>query len=209
VLERILLDESGKLRPQFATVDDAGEHRNGNHLSALRQEGLERDFGQGSHQQHQIADDMATFSESTGSPPPGSRSQKRQRTNEMHPNLCEDDDSEHSLPPSDLLDAIIDIHFKTVHHWVPILHETRFRAKLANPDERNRLAVLLHSLVAISIRYVDLDRFDLGRVHVERQIRTSRRVVTLHAMQSLTVDNLQALIFLAFDYVSCQKSSAL
>ncbi|KAJ5299788.1 hypothetical protein N7476_011345 [Penicillium atrosanguineum] len=204
VLEKILLDESGKRRPQFASVDRDEGYWNINYLSSSRQEVPDQDHSRYSSQRHQKLDAGATASNSPGSPPQASYgSQKRRRINDKNPDLWDEDDVPHALPSSHLLDAIVNIHFQTVHHWVPILHEARFRAKLANPDERYRLVVLLHSLIAIAIRYIDLDKFNLSRADAERQIKVSRRVVMLHAMQSLSIESIQALVFLAFDFMGC------
>lgn len=105
------------------------------------------------------------------------------------------------LPALPLLKAIVEAHFQTVHHWVPILHPTRFRAALNDPRERRRRAVLIHAIIAMSIKYVDFGTFGLTSRQVTRQIRLSRRAVQLNALDGLSFVNTQALIFLAFDYV--------
>ncbi|KAL1909017.1 hypothetical protein Sste5344_005148 [Sporothrix stenoceras] len=105
------------------------------------------------------------------------------------------------LPALPLLKAIVEAHFQTVHHWVPILHPTRFRNLLDDPRERRRRAVLIHSIIAMSIKYVDFNTFGLTTRQVTRQIRLSRRAVQLNALDGLSFINTQALIFLAFDYM--------
>ncbi|CAK7267140.1 hypothetical protein SEPCBS119000_002392 [Sporothrix epigloea] len=105
------------------------------------------------------------------------------------------------LPALPLLKAIVEAHFQTVHHWVPILHSTRFRAALTNARDRRRHAVLIHAMVAMSIKYVDFAAFNLTSRQVARQIRLSRRAVQLNALDGLSFINTQALIFLAFDYM--------
>lgn len=202
VLEEILLDESGARKPQMAFLDDNPELLNS--LSALERQIQNEDRHQTFHQSHLNSDDGALVSDSAASPALASSSgHKRRRTNYMDYNPWDEDDGPPPPPPLYLLDPIIDIHFRTVHHWVPILHEARFLAKLADPDERNRLAVLLHSIVAVAIKYLDVDKVQLSRSGVETQIKLSRKIVMLHAMQSVSIENIQALIFLAFDYVSC------
>ncbi|KIH90842.1 hypothetical protein SPBR_00087 [Sporothrix brasiliensis 5110] len=136
---------------------------------------------------------------------------RRARRNGDH-DISDDDDSNASsssldhawippLPALPLLKAIVEAHFQTVHHWVPILHPTRFRALLDDPRERRRRAVLIHAIIAMSIKYVDFGPFGLKSRHVARQIRLSRRAVQLNALDGLSFINTQALIFLAFDYM--------
>ncbi|KAJ5798284.1 uncharacterized protein N7503_007580 [Penicillium pulvis] len=186
----------------MAFLDDNPELQN---ISpAVERQRQSKQLHQTFRQRHLSSDDGLLVSDSATSPPLASNNgHKRRRTNDMDPNSWTEDDGLPPPPPLHLLDSIVDIHFRTVHHWVPILHEARFLAKLADADERNRLAVLLHSLVAVSIKYLDVDKVELGHINVDRQIRLSRKVVMLHAMQSVSVENMQALIFLAFDYVSC------
>ncbi|KAJ5765699.1 hypothetical protein N7520_005258 [Penicillium odoratum] len=192
VLERILLDETGRRKAQLAFLDLDPEHVDENQFTSL---------------QSQTSDKEARVVESAVSPRHASQSNhKRRRTNSVNPNLCEDDEIP-PLPPLPLLDAIVNAHFLTVHHWIPILHQRRFRARLQDPQERSRLSVLLHSLVAAAIKYVELDKCGLSHEDVESQIRVSRRTVLLHAMQSLSVESMQALVVLAFDYMGCGNPS--
>lgn len=115
-----------------------------------------------------------------------------------------DADNDSWIPPLPLisfLEAVVEAHFQTVHHWIPILHETRFRAKFKDPAERQKLPVLLHALLSASIKYVEFEDFGMSVHDVARQIRVSRRAVMSHAMESLSIENTQALVIIAFDYV--------
>ena len=56
-------------------------------------------------------------------------------------------------------------------------------------------------LISATMKHLKLGHFGIGHEEMRRQVRISRNVVTLHAMGSLSVENLQALIVLAFDYV--------
>jgi hypothetical protein len=107
-----------------------------------------------------------------------------------------------SLPPPPLLDAIVDVYFEKIHPWVPLLHEGRFRTRLEDHNERSKSGVVLHALVAITMKHVRFEDYDIRKSGALRQIRRSRNVVMLSAMDSLSVENLQALILIAFDHVS-------
>jgi hypothetical protein len=113
------------------------------------------------------------------------------------------------LPPVSFLEAVVEAHFQTVHHWIPILHETRFRAKFKDPAERQKLPILLHALLSASIKYIDFEYFGLNVRDVAKQIRVSRRAVMSHAMESLSVQNTQALVIIAFDYVRITTTPSL
>jgi hypothetical protein len=100
-----------------------------------------------------------------------------------------------SLPPAERLEAVVDYYFSKIHFWIPLIHEGRFRARLTDPEEQPKLVILLHAMVVISLKHLD---GDAGA----DQIRFSRNIVMLNAMETLSVENLQALALLAFDHVS-------
>lgn len=107
-----------------------------------------------------------------------------------------------ALPEPRLLDAVLDTYFAKIHPWVPLIHEGRFRARLENPQERLKYDVVLHALVAITLKHVSFENYGLGRADAVRQIRLSRNVVMLSGMGNLSVENLQALVLITFDHVS-------
>jgi hypothetical protein len=80
-----------------------------------------------------------------------------------------------------------------------MLHERRFRARLEDPEDSKNLTVLFHALVAITLKHIDGDELGLRPEDVEEQIRTSTDFVTLHAMESLSVEIGQALVMLCFE----------
>ncbi|KAK2060415.1 hypothetical protein LY76DRAFT_682747 [Colletotrichum caudatum] len=104
-----------------------------------------------------------------------------------------------SLPPPDLLEDIINIHFNIIQPWIPILHETQFRRRVHDPEQLPRLVVVLHAMVVAALRYVDNPETHLSAQEMERWAIRSRSIVILNAMDQLSVENLQALIILAFN----------
>ncbi len=198
ILERILLDSGGNRKRHLAFLDaDDDQLANQQLISILSSS--RGDHHNGDDQDHAIEDDSAVEADSQREGGP----RKRRRIEEIEFSDDEDDGPwVPALPSLPLLDAVVEAHFHTVHHWIPVLHETRFRAKLKDPQERKKLAVLFHALISAAIKYVNLEEFGLSVEDVERQIRISRKAVMINAMESLSVENTTALIFLAFDYVS-------
>lgn len=109
-----------------------------------------------------------------------------------------------SLPPADVLEETINVYFEFVQPWIPIIHETQFRRRIHNPEELPHLVVVLHAMVTAAIRFVD-PSVAMSADEVEKVTRQSRNFVTLTAMEKLSVENLQALIILAFNDVSTPK----
>jgi hypothetical protein len=208
VLEQILLDSSGNTRARLAALLDGdianpNGHRFPQTASRIEQEGQitqEDAVGYGTRDSS-----LASTSRAEHHRP------KRQRidgddTGEAQYWDADDESWIPPLPPASFLEAVVEAHFQTVHHWIPILHETRFRAKFKDPIERQKLPILLHALLSASIKYIDFEVFGMSVQDVARQIRVSRRAVMSHAMESLSIQNTQALVIIAFDYVRAMNA---
>lgn len=61
--------------------------------------------------------------------------------------------------------------------------------------------IVIHAIVVAAIRFAHPETHGLSATDVESQTRKSRSIVVLNAMDSLSVENLQALIIIAFDDV--------
>lgn len=105
------------------------------------------------------------------------------------------------LPVPEVMMDVIKAYFSNANQWIPFIHEPRFWARFRDPKEVPRLATLLHGIIVVAIRQVDSPEFALSQAALEEQIRISRNVVMLNAMNQLSIENLQALALVAFDHV--------
>lgn len=96
------------------------------------------------------------------------------------------------------------VYFVAIQPWLPILHETRFRERMRDPEQLPSLLVVLHAMVVSAIRFAHPEVYGLSMDDVEATVRRSRSIVVLNAMDSLAVENLQALIMVAFTDVSAK-----
>lgn len=105
---------------------------------------------------------------------------------------------EAELPPYDLLYSLVDLYFKHINTWCPILHrkhtfETFFGQSMIDEEDK----VLLHAIVATTLRYSTDPRLtDESR---QRFHDSSKQRVLLYGMEHLSVKTLQALVILALD----------
>ncbi|TVY45600.1 Depudecin biosynthesis cluster-specific transcription activator [Lachnellula occidentalis] len=108
--------------------------------------------------------------------------------------------SDHALPPYDLLYALVDLYFKYVNTWCPILHRRSTLDSLFGPsalDEADR--ILLHAIVATTIRFSVDQRLTEDRRRHYHDI--SKQKVLLYGLENSSVKALQALVILALDLV--------
>jgi hypothetical protein len=64
------------------------------------------------------------------------------------------------------------------------------------------LVIVIHAIIVAAIRFAHPEAHGLSTTDVESQTRKSRSIVVLNAMDSLSVEHLQALTIIAFDDVS-------
>ncbi|KAL7623579.1 hypothetical protein AAE478_007262 [Parahypoxylon ruwenzoriense] len=106
--------------------------------------------------------------------------------------------SDQDLPPYDLLYALVDLYFKHINTWCPILHRKTTLDSLFGPstlDDTDK--VLLHAVVAATLRYSTDPRLtEEKRRHYHG---VSKQRVLLYGMENSSVKALQALVILALD----------
>ncbi|KAL3953020.1 hypothetical protein ACCO45_012963 [Purpureocillium lilacinum] len=106
--------------------------------------------------------------------------------------------ADQDMPPYDLLYALVDLYFKHINSWCPILHRKTTLDSLFGPStfqETDR--ILLHAIVATTMRYsTDARLTEERRQHYHR---VSKERVLLYGMENSSVKSLQALVILALD----------
>lgn len=108
--------------------------------------------------------------------------------------------TDQALPPYDLLYALVDLYFKHVNTWCPILHRRATLDALFGPstlDEADR--ILLHAIVATTLRFSTDQRLSEERRRHYHDI--SKQKVLLYGLENSSVKALQALVILALDLV--------
>ncbi|KAH8807804.1 fungal-specific transcription factor domain-containing protein [Xylogone sp. PMI_703] len=108
--------------------------------------------------------------------------------------------SESLLPPDDLIDSLVDIYFRKIHPWIPILHANQFRARMAKPQQRQKLNTIFHAITSLCVRFSEDPRLSNAAVRA-RYAKKCRETVILQSMESFSVENLQALVICAFDII--------
>lgn len=100
-----------------------------------------------------------------------------------------------------LLDGVVDNYFSQVHPWLPMLHENNFRQQLAEQVYDEHLEVILHAMIVAAVRLVIRPDTPASLKRTSKLTKRSRDWVLLYAFGSLSVENLQALLIIAFDDV--------
>ncbi|KAL4882578.1 hypothetical protein BJY04DRAFT_217075 [Aspergillus karnatakaensis] len=97
-----------------------------------------------------------------------------------------------------ILEELLDAYFTHVQPWIPMIRDPGFRMKVRREEERRRLTLILQAMAVAALRYVKQDGEYLSAQYVEIETARLRRTVLLAALDDLSIENLQALIIIAF-----------
>ncbi|KAE8397401.1 hypothetical protein BDV37DRAFT_292156 [Aspergillus pseudonomiae] len=100
----------------------------------------------------------------------------------------------------DLVHHLVEFYFANIHHWIPILHVRKFREQIQTYKGRQKAIHILHAIVALCSRFSSDSRLGSDTEKAELAER-SRQNVILSSMESFSVENLQALVIIAFDTI--------
>lgn len=131
-----------------------------------------------------------------------SRSAKRRRLNEnvfSTPSIDIDDDLTVILP-LEVMTELVDFYYVNIHPWIPVLHVAKFRERMRSPEHRPRVTCILHAIIAVCARFSQSE-FLKDEDFKTRIAEKSRQKVILDSTESFSIENLQALVIIAFETV--------
>lgn len=108
------------------------------------------------------------------------------------------------LPSEEVLNHVVDVFYSTIHPWIPFIHLDRFREQFNDAERRADLEIILHAMVFATMEHLTEADTDMGPSEIAAQVQLSRNVVMLTATDHLTLQNIQALIIVAFHDVCIQ-----
>ncbi|KAF2177638.1 hypothetical protein K469DRAFT_602427 [Zopfia rhizophila CBS 207.26] len=111
---------------------------------------------------------------------------------------------DNDFPPYDLLYGLVDLFFKHIYPWCPILHRQTTLNSLfgdSSLDEADR--IILHAIVATTLKFSTDQR--LSAEKRDRYHKTSKEKVLLYGIENSSVKSLQALVILSLDVVGCSN----
>ncbi|KAJ6030990.1 fungal-specific transcription factor domain-containing protein [Penicillium herquei] len=99
---------------------------------------------------------------------------------------------------SDLIDEVVRLYFARVYWWIPILHLGRFKNEIRHWPHDDKTKVIIQAIAVASLRFLDRERFNFSVTEIEEIVSSLRDSVLLTAMNSLSLENIQALSIVAF-----------
>ncbi|EUC29932.1 hypothetical protein COCCADRAFT_105218 [Bipolaris zeicola 26-R-13] len=108
------------------------------------------------------------------------------------------------FPPYDLLYGLVDLFFKHINTWCPILHrQSTLNSLFGDTPLDDADKIILHSVVATTVKFSTDQR--LTPEKRTRYHKNSKEKVLLYGIENSSVKSLQALVILALDVVGCSN----
>ncbi|KAH5332185.1 hypothetical protein HBI23_071760 [Parastagonospora nodorum] len=208
-LERILLDDSGNIRPQYndyAESDIRHPANDANTESVRTAELVQQADATDRTSQHQEANNPLHTH-------PKELTQEQRPINPLKRKLdhaqppywpfdLDDVDSAQHLPEQPILCKAVDFFCTSFHHWIPYIHKQRLQNRVREGFQSAGFSLVLHALVATTLRHMDPNVLFLDRDQVKRHVKISRSVVEARCIQDVSVESLQALVLVVFDHLN-------
>ncbi|KAA8652432.1 fungal specific transcription factor domain-containing protein [Aspergillus tanneri] len=107
---------------------------------------------------------------------------------------------ESDLPPVELLYTLVDLYFKHINTWCPILdRRTTFEQFFGFSGLHGVGSIVLYAIVAIALRFSQDPSLTPD---IRRRYRSvAKTKVLLHAVENPSIESLQALVILAWDFL--------
>jgi hypothetical protein len=100
------------------------------------------------------------------------------------------------------LDKLIEAHFDNIQPWIPMIIMRGFHERVQK-DTEQRMTIVLEAMMIASLRYVEINDKPLDNLYINSETSRLRKSVMMGAMEGLRIENLQALIMIAFTEVCC------
>jgi hypothetical protein len=108
------------------------------------------------------------------------------------------------FPPYDLLYGLVDLFFKHIYPWCPILHrQTTLNSLFGDTTLDEEDKIILHAVVATTVKFSNDPRLTAEKR--TRYHSSSKSKVLLYGIDNSSVKSLQALVILALDVVGCSN----
>ncbi|USP81779.1 hypothetical protein yc1106_09053 [Curvularia clavata] len=210
-LEKILLDENGQIRARY--VDEDAPTKQAVSQETPTTTATETPSRGNEHAQPTNPTSQQQYAKLSRESAPAvhkeeimsSNPLKRKHTTPLLENWLfpfGDVDIAQHLPPQPLLEKLADFFCISFHHWIPYIHKKRLQTRVRQGSQDPGLVLVLHALVAVGLRHMDPGVLFLDQDQILQQIQVSRMIVETHAMRNVTIESLQALIFLVFDLLN-------
>ncbi|KAL3462481.1 fungal-specific transcription factor domain-containing protein [Aspergillus heterothallicus] len=104
---------------------------------------------------------------------------------------------ESRVPDDAVLSHVLDAYFIYIHPWTPIIHEARFRRRFIDKSERDKLQLIIQSMILVGHGYIEDPETSAALEKEPKHWEGIRDWIVSQAMKQPSVENLQSLVIIA------------
>ncbi|KAF7563529.1 hypothetical protein G7046_g554 [Stylonectria norvegica] len=117
------------------------------------------------------------------------------------------DDDNPPIPGANTIDAIAALYFSHIHPWIPMINQDRFRQRLRDQAEFQKLLIVVHAMSIAVSSYLPSGDSVLSTTPLSWSVHRLRKWILTAGMDSLSLENLQGLIILVFNDIGNGNAS--
>lgn len=99
------------------------------------------------------------------------------------------------------VEMILEVYFKLIHPWIPIVHPATFLRRAREPERAPGITLIMQAITIMALPYTNASAQNAQAADAERQLSHLRQNVIISAIESSTKESIQALILVAFDAI--------
>ncbi|OAA69343.1 Transcription factor [Akanthomyces lecanii RCEF 1005] len=126
-------------------------------------------------------------SETSNDPP-----QKRTRTSTI---------AVYPTPQFAPVETILEVYFKLIHPWIPVLHPATFLRRAREPERLPGITLVLQAITAMALPYTGVSPETAQAEEMDNHLSRLRHEIIISAIESSSKEAVQALILVAFDTI--------
>ncbi len=99
------------------------------------------------------------------------------------------------------IETILEVYFKMIHPWIPVLHTATFLRRAREPDRSPEITLLLKAITVMASPYAGGSAETAHSEELDNHLSQLRQEIVVAAIESSSKEAIQALILVTFDTI--------
>ncbi|OAA38501.1 Transcription factor [Beauveria brongniartii RCEF 3172] len=114
---------------------------------------------------------------------------------------CVSTSTSYATPQLAPVETILEVYFKFIHPWIPVLHPATFLRRARELDRPPGIVLVLKAITAMALPYAGVSAETCRPEELDNHLSQLRQSVVISAIESSSKEAIQALILVTFDTI--------
>ncbi|KAM3541613.1 hypothetical protein ARSEF1564_005473 [Beauveria bassiana] len=115
--------------------------------------------------------------------------------------ICVSTSTLYATPQLAPVETILEVYFKLIHPWIPVLHPATFLRRAREADRPPGIVLVLKAITAMALPYAGVSAETCRSENLDNHLSQLRQSVVISAIESSSKEAIQALILVTFDTI--------